>query len=67
MIIMDCLHPNNGVGAKHIHEMTVSDHVSDGDNTDDRTEWDEDCAELWEGDFKSAEGAMLDGDCCNAL
>jgi hypothetical protein len=46
--------------------MIVSDDVSDG-NDDDGMECDEDCAELWEGDLKSAEGAALDDDCCSEL
>jgi hypothetical protein len=47
---MDCLHPNNAGGAKHIRAMIVSDDVSD-DNADDGTKCDEDCVELWEGDW----------------
>jgi hypothetical protein len=48
--------------------MTGSDDVSDDDgNIDDGTECDEDYVELREGDSECAEGATLDGDCCNGL
>jgi hypothetical protein len=47
--------------------MIVSDDVSDGDNIDDRMECDEDCVGVSKGDSESAEGATLDGVCCNKL